>query len=154
MNVLVELPSVVVDRPIDAVFSFISEMENGPRWDRTVRTIKESAGPVEVGTVFREWAQGEEGELEKVTVVTRCDPPTAFSYASRYESGMTEEALVSFETVEGTTRVAPVARVEIPGVAQDQEEAFAREMRSHVQALLAKLKGVLESPRSNPPAGL
>jgi uncharacterized membrane protein len=146
MRVSAELDGVVVGRPIGDVFAFISEMENGPLWGRTLSTVKVSMGPVSVGTVFREQAQGEDQTLEKQTEVTEFLPPETFSYTSRYENGMTERAHISFDSVAGGTLVRPSAEVEIPEVPQEQETAFSREMQETVRSLLDNLKRVLETP--------
>lgn len=141
----VQLGEVFIERPIEEVFLFISNMENGPRWGRTVATSKDSDGPVSVGTVFLEEAEEDGRQVRKVTEVTEFDPPTRFSYGSRYQNGVTEQAAVSFESIDGGTRVAPAAEVEIPGVPQEQESSFSEEMQKVVGVLLRNLKDVIES---------
>jgi hypothetical protein len=42
-----------IPRPVAETFAFISDFSNAPRWDpRTYSAIKESAGPIGVGTLF------------------------------------------------------------------------------------------------------
>lgn len=144
MSVRIEGP--VINRSIQDVFEFISQMENSPLWGRAVKSTKDSDGPVSVGTVFLELAEDDGQPLSKRTEVIEFDPPTRFSYLSRYENGMTELARVTFETVGDGTRVSPEADVEIPGVPQEQAPTFSQEMRSGVLGLLENLKDVLESP--------
>ena len=146
MRLSIDLGEVVIDRPIEVVFGFISDMENGPLWGRTTRTTKETDGPVSVGTLFREETRAGEDTLVKQTEVVDCDPLIRFSYTSRYDDGTTEQARISFTSVVGGTRVSPAAEVEIPGVPQDQAQAFSREMETQVRSLLGNLKIVLESP--------
>jgi hypothetical protein len=50
----VQFDGVVIDRHIEDVVGFVSEMENGPLRRRTVQTIKDSDGPIALGTVFSE----------------------------------------------------------------------------------------------------
>lgn len=144
MSLRIEGP--VIDRSIEDVFEFISEMENSPLWGRAAKTTKDSNGPVGVGTVFLELAENDGERLSKRTEVIEFDPPTRFSYLSRYENGMTELARVTFETVGDGVRVCPEADVEIPGVSQEQAPAFSEEMRQTVLGLLENLRDVLESP--------
>jgi uncharacterized protein YndB with AHSA1/START domain len=144
MSIRIEGP--VINRSIQDVFEFISQMENSPLWGRAAKTNKDSDGPVSVGTVFLELAEDDGQQLTKRTEVIEFDPPTRFSYLSRYENGMTELARVTFETVGDGTRVSPEADVEIPGVPQEQAPTFSQEMRSGVLELLENLKDVLESP--------
>jgi uncharacterized protein YndB with AHSA1/START domain len=141
----IQLGEVFIERPIKEVFLFISNMENGPRWGRTAATSKDSDGPVSVGTVFLEEADEDGRHVRKVTEVTEFDPPTRFSYTSRYENGVSEQAAITFETVDGGTLVTPAAEVEIPGVPQEQESAFSEEMETAVGVLLRSLKEVIES---------
>ena len=145
MRMSVQLGEVFIERPIEEVFLFISNMENGPRWGRTMKTSKDSDGPVSVGTVFLEEAEEDGQQVRKVTEVTEFDPPTRFSYASRYENGVTEQAAITFESVNGGTRVTPAAEVEIPGVPQEQESVFSEEMERVVGVLLRSLKEAIES---------
>ena len=144
MSIRIEGP--VINRSIQDVFEFISQMENSPLWGRAAKTTKDSDGPVSVGTVFLELAEDDGQQLTKRTEVIEFDPPTRFSYLSRYENGMTELARVTFETVGDGTRVSPEADVELPGVPQEQAPTFSQEMRSGVLELLENLKDVLESP--------
>jgi uncharacterized protein YndB with AHSA1/START domain len=146
MRISVRIEGPVINRSIEDVFEFISEMENSPLWGRAAKTTKESDGPVSVGTVFLELAEDDDQQLTKRTEVIEFDPPTRFSYLSRYENGMTELARVTFETVRDGTRVSPEAEVEIPGVPQEQAPTFSQEMKSAVSGLLENLKDVLESP--------
>lgn len=146
MRVSVRIEGPVISRPIEDVFEFISEMENSPLWGRAVETTKDSDGPVAVGTVFLELADGDGQQLAKRTEVIEFDPPTRFSYLSRYENGMTELARVTFETVGGGVRVCPEAEVEIPGVPREQAPTLSQEMRRTVLGLLENLRDVLESP--------
>jgi len=144
MSIRIEGP--VINRSIQDVFEFISQMENSPLWGRAAKTTKDSDGPVSVGTVFLELAEDDGQQLTKRTEVIEFDPPTRFSYLSRYENGMTELARVTFETVGDGTRVSPEADVDLPGVPQEQASTFSQEMRSGVLELLENLKDVLESP--------
>jgi len=144
MSIRIEGP--VINRSIQDVFEFISQMENSPLWGRAAKTTKDSDGPVSVGTVFLELAEDDGQQLTKRTEVIEFDPSTRFSYLSRYENGMTELARVTFETVGDGTRVSPEADVDLPGVPQEQASTFSQEMRSGVLELLENLKDVLESP--------
>ena len=58
MRISVRIEGPVINRSIEDVFKFISEMENSPRWGRAAKTAKESDGPVSVGTVFLDCSAG------------------------------------------------------------------------------------------------
>ncbi len=147
MKMSVRIVGPIVHRPIDAVFEFVSNMENSPLWGRTTETTKTSDGPVEVGTLFLELADDDGRHLPKRTEVIEFDPPTTFSYRSRYDNGMSELARVSFETVGDGVRVIPEAEVEVPGVPQGRASAMSEEMQRMVLGLLENMREVLESPK-------
>ena len=101
MEARVELDSVVIDRPIEEVFSFMTNMENSPIWGRSHSTTQISEGTVAVGTRFREISAGSEEEIEKETVITGLEPPISYSYTSRYQNGIEESARISLEDLAG-----------------------------------------------------
>jgi uncharacterized membrane protein len=144
MDARVELDSVVIKRPIDVVFRFMTNMENSPKWGRSRSTTKVSDGSVSVGTRFREVAAGDEGEMAKETLITGLHAPRSYSYTSRYESGIEEKATVTLRSVPGGTSVQPTAEIHLPGLPQELEEAVVREMQAQVSRLLANLKTYLE----------
>ena len=144
MEARVELDSVVIDRPIEEVFSFMTNMENSPIWGRSHSTTQISEGTVAVGTRFREISAGSEEEIEKETVITGLEPPISYSYTSRYQNGIEESARISLEDVAGRTRVQPTAQIHLPDVPQDQEGAVVAEMRTEVKGILENLKSCLE----------
>ncbi|GAA1861011.1 SRPBCC family protein [Asanoa iriomotensis] len=46
---------VLIRRPADAVFAYLSDLENLPRWNYAIReTRRIGAGPIGVGTVYRQ----------------------------------------------------------------------------------------------------
>jgi uncharacterized protein YndB with AHSA1/START domain len=153
MDARVELDSVVINRPIEEVFSFLTNMENSPVWGRSKSTTQISNGTVSVGTRFREISAGSEEGIEMETVITGLEPPVSYSYTVRYENGIEERARVSLEDVAGGTRVQPTAEIQLPDVPQDQEGAVVAEMRTEVKGILENLKSCLEdnSPTATGP---
>ena len=78
--------------------------------------------------------------------VTEFEPPTKLFYTNRFENGMAEQAQITFESVEGGTRMNPAAEVEIARVPQFLAPLFAWQMKRQVRSLFKNLKDVLESP--------
>ncbi|HYY80516.1 MAG TPA: SRPBCC family protein [Actinomycetes bacterium] len=46
--------SVVINRPVEQVFAFISDLENDPPWSGAAEMRRTSPGPVGVGTTFQQ----------------------------------------------------------------------------------------------------
>lgn len=146
MRMSVQLEGPVIERPIEDVFEFTSNLENSPHWGRTIKTVKDSDGPVSVGTGFREEARIMGRKVKHLSEVTEFGPPTRFSYTNRFENGVTERARITFETVDGGTRLNLAAEVEIGGVAQVLAPFFSLFVKARGGSLLQKLKDTLESP--------
>ena len=146
MRMSIQMEAVVIDRPIEEVFAFFSNFENSPLWGRTIRTVKDSDGPIAVGTTFNEEAKIMGRTMRHESEVTEFDPPTKFFYSNRFENGISERAQFTFESVEGGTRMNPAAEVEMKGVPQVLAPFFVWQMKRQVRSLLKNLKDVLESP--------
>jgi uncharacterized protein YndB with AHSA1/START domain len=146
MRVLVQLDGPVIKCPIEDVFAFTSNLENSPLWGRTKETVKDSDGPVSVGTVFREEAKILGREVKHQSEITELDPPTKFFYTNRFENGTTERARMTLETVDEGTRVKLVALVEMRRVPQMFAPFFSLFVERRMRSLLEKLKEALEPP--------
>jgi uncharacterized protein YndB with AHSA1/START domain len=46
--------SVVINRPVDRVFAFVSDLENDPPWSGAAEMRRTSAGPLGIGSTFRQ----------------------------------------------------------------------------------------------------
>ncbi len=101
--------SVTIDRPVDEVFAFLSDLENVPKWNYAIaETRKSSPGPVAVGTTYvqrREIPKPSEEQL----VVTELSPDRRlavegklgpFPAKSRYELEPAGAGTVLVNTVE------------------------------------------------------
>lgn len=144
MRTRVRLDGVVIDRRVEDVFAFLTDMTNSPAWGRTGSTKRLGDRALGVGSRFMEMEPAEDGGQSKETELTEFQPPTFFSYRSVSETGVEEFAEVSLQELDGSTRVQPTAEVHIPGMSQDMEQAFIEEMQIGVRAILGNLKSVLE----------
>jgi hypothetical protein len=67
--------TVLMGRPIEEVFAFLSDFENVPRWNYAiVETRKVSQGPVGVGTIYQQ-VRSVPSRGEERFAVTAYDPP-------------------------------------------------------------------------------
>lgn len=149
MRTRVLLDDVLIDRRVEDVFAFLTDMTNSPTWGRTRSTKRLGDGPLGVGSRFMEMEPAEDGGQSKETGITEFEPPTFFSYRSVSETGVEEFAEVSLQELDGRTRVQPAAEVHISGMSQDKEQAFIKEMQIGVRAILDNLKSVLEEGKED-----
>ena len=138
--------SEMIGRPVEDVFAFFSNMENSPRWGRTLKTKKDTEGPISVGTVFREESKIMGKVVDLRTEVVEYNPPTNFSYSGSFSSGIEEHASVTFESVGNDTRFTIIAEAEMGKIAQLLSPIFSRVMKRQVTALFGNLRRVLEAP--------
>jgi uncharacterized protein YndB with AHSA1/START domain len=147
MRTRVLLDDVLIDRRVEDVFAFLTDMTNSPGWGRTSSTERLGDGVLGVGSRFPDMEPAEDGGQSKETEITAFEPPTFFSYRSVSETGVGEFAEVSLQELDGRTRVQPTAEVHIPGMRQDKEQAFIKEIQIGVHAILDNLKSLLEEGR-------
>ena len=71
--------SIVIDRPIDEVFAYVSNVENMPRWVSGVRRVRLLSKKVKAGARFSaEYAQGVRNSAIDFQIV-EFDPPRRFA---------------------------------------------------------------------------
>jgi uncharacterized protein YndB with AHSA1/START domain len=130
----------VIDRPIEEVWRFITDVPNFPKWIPGVLEPKQtSAGPLGVG------ATGEfRGNMGTISVrVIEYEPNRIFSFehTSGPLKGTTERS--SVETIEGKTRFTRTADLKFSDSYKLVEPESS--MRRTVEASLSNAKRILES---------
>jgi len=145
MRMSIQLEATLIERPRDEVFTFFSDFENSPLWGRTIRTVKDSTGPIGVGTVFLEEARIMGRTMHHRSEVVVYDRPREFVYTNHFANGMSERARFTFEPVDGGTLMNPEAEVEWAKVPQTLAPLLSWQMKRHVRALFKTLKSVVEA---------
>jgi uncharacterized membrane protein len=137
--------SIVINRPVEEVFAFVSNSENYPKWSSWSREVKiTSAGPIGVGTTYRAvvtfLGRRIEGEIE----CTEYEPNR--SYATKSTSGpFPAESRVTFERVEGGTRVTNTLVAEPGGFFKLAEPLLVSMIKRQFEANMANLKDLMET---------
>lgn len=137
--------SIVIKRPIEDVFAFLSNMENSPLYGRTIKTAKVSDGPISVGTEFREEGKLMGRRMTGLVEVTEFDPPTRFSYVNRM-GNIFERANFTFEAVGEGTRTSFAGEGDMGRFGELLAPIFSRMASREMQSLFKSLKVVLEAP--------
>lgn len=137
--------STVINRPVEEVFAFVSNPENYPQWFSGSREVQiTSAGPIGVGTTFRTvvsfLGRRIEGEIEFIEYEPNC------SFAEKTNSGPFPVAnRVTFERVEGGTRVTSTQVAEPGGFFKLAEPLLVRMIKRQYEADFANLKDLMEA---------
>ena len=135
--------AVMIARPIEDVFGFLSDLENIPRWNYAIiETRKVSEGPVGVGTTFRQ-VRSVPSRSEERLEITAYDPPRQLEI--RGQLGPFASRLVyALEAIPAGTRVTNTVELELRGPGRLLGRVAVPRVREAVAANLGRLKELLE----------
>lgn len=137
--------SVTIDRPVDAVFAVLSDVEQTSRWHpNTVREYWTSDGPVGVGSTRRAVAKSLGVRSENEAVVTVYEQGKALGLRS-VDSPIPFAIDIRFEPIGGGTQVDWLVEMQPEGtfkvIAPLAIGVFVRQLESG----LGRLKSMMES---------
>jgi uncharacterized membrane protein len=137
--------STVINRPLEEVFAFLSNPENGPKWSSGSSDVTiTSAGPLGVGSAYRSARTFLGRRIESEIEVTEYEPNR--SYATKSTSGpFPMQSRVIFERAEGGTRVTGTLVGEPGGFFKLAEPLLVSMVKRQFDADLANLKDLMES---------
>ena len=142
--VKVEL-EVIINRPIEEVFSFMSNVENDSQWSTgAVETKLTSEGPIGKGSTFEEATMFLGRKIEMTGEYTEYIPNKKFVCKS-ISGPFPAEGSYTFEEVDGGTKVTATIEVEPRGFFKIAEPLLIRMFKRQSEAELANLKDLLES---------
>jgi carbon monoxide dehydrogenase subunit G len=140
--------SVVIDRPIEAVFAFVADGENDPKFSPRVQKIeKRTDGPPGPGTVYASTVKDAGMTTTREFELTEFVPPTRIRWAERSTNTLTAP--------EGGYDLAPVGegtRLTVFNVLQGHglvgkllEPLALRAARKDADAFAARIKAAVEA---------
>ncbi len=137
--------SIVINRPLEEVFAFLSDLENNLKWRSSqIEAKKTSEGPIGVGTTYRMVNNVLGRRVEDETEVTEYEPNRKFTCIGKLGSRPLEARQI-FEPVEGGTRVTFVLKAEPGGFFKLAEPLVASMGRRRAEADIAILKDLMEA---------
>ena len=140
---------IVIDRPIEGVFDYISHMENDPLWCPEVKRVTPvNDHPPGVGKTYEMMArpipQDQEGGYE----ITRFEPPTGMEL-KLWQGTSAGTTTYELERVDGGTRLVYTTNVALSGIAKPFEPVVGwLTTRTRGPRMLDNLKGILEATQS------
>jgi hypothetical protein len=137
--------SVVVERPPDEVFAYLSDPDKLPEWQASaLEARQESPGLMTAGTRIREVRKFLGKRMETVVEVTAYEPGKQFSL--KVVSGpIPFQVWQNLHAVEGGTKIDVVIEGEPGGFFRLAEPLVVRAVGRELASNLATLKDVLES---------
>lgn len=137
--------SVVINRPIEGVFAFVSDIEKLPQWAAEIVEVKiVSEGPVGVGTTFSDVVKEFGRRIEATLEVTEYEPNSKLTFKA-IAGPIPVEVRHIFEAVEGGTKVTLVQKAEVGGFFKLAEPLLARMAQRQTETDLSNLKNLLEA---------
>jgi uncharacterized membrane protein len=126
--------TVTVERPIEEVFAFLADGENGPRWRSGVLDVERVSGEG-VGTRYRQGVKGPMGRRVAADYeVTEYAPPRALAF--RATAGpVRPEGRYELEPAGAGTAVRFALECTPTGFARLMSPMVAKAMRSEVEAI-------------------
>jgi carbon monoxide dehydrogenase subunit G len=136
--------NVVIRRPVQEVFDFVSDPENVQLWQPGVlESRRTSAGPMGVGATYVEVRQSMGRRIESPTKITRYEPNAKLGSST---AGLVPfEGEYTFEPTPDGTRVSFTARTEVRGFLRLIEPLIVRMFQEDMQSAFATLKAILEA---------
>ena len=137
--------SIIIKRPINEVFDFVSRAENMPKWaEKIVDAAQTSEGAIEVGTTCYVTVRAMGHEARQDFVVTECVEDT--TYAAKSTSGPVHmETRYDLESTQEGTKVHATVVANMGGLMAVAGPFLARKMKKQFEEDHANLKLLLES---------
>lgn len=131
---------IVIRRPLNEVFRFVSNLENIPKWNNFVTEVmKTSAGPASVGSQFRQTRKTDHQILQ----ITEFDPPRALTVTSVAPSRPEFERTLRLSGEGEVTEIRDVWKLDL-GLPRPFSVFARMRVSAAVRENLGKLKELLE----------
>jgi uncharacterized protein YndB with AHSA1/START domain len=136
--------TVMIARPIEDVFAFLSDLENIPKWNYAiVETRKISEGPVGVGTTYHQVRSVPRRSEERLEITTY-NPPRQLQIRGQL-GPFASRLIYALDAIPEGTRVTNTVELELGGPGRLLERVAVPRVREAVAANLRKLKELLET---------
>lgn len=137
--------STVINRPVEEVFAVMSNAENNLKWQSgTIEAEKTSDGPIGVGTTWRTVSRFLGRRIESESEFTEYELNRKLGFKSK--SGPIQfEVRMTFERVEGGTRINTKFEAEIGGFFKLAEPLVVSMGKRQLEGDLANLKDLMEA---------
>lgn len=139
--------STLVDRPMEDVFAFLSNPLNLPKWQSMIASIEQvTPGAVGVGSKYNVHAALMGRSIDGVMELIACEPPTKFGFTNK--AGPMEVTVnVTLKPVGTGAKITLNAQGNPAGMFKLAEAPLTHQIKSQMEANLAKLKSLLEAMR-------
>jgi uncharacterized membrane protein len=136
---------ILIDRPVENVFAFISNPMNLPKWQSMVAKVEPAfSGPVGIGSKYKIQSEVMGRKMEGVMEITDFIPSEKFGFKN-VAGPVQVQAVVTFKPAGTGTRLNLNGQGEPGGVFKLAEGVLAKQVKSQMEENLKRLKSVLEA---------
>ena len=137
--------NTLVDRPIEDVFAFLSNPLNTPKWQVMIKSVEQAIpGAVGIGSKFNMSAEMMGRAMQGLMEVTAYEPPSKFGFTNK--AGPMEMTITfTLKSVGTGTKVNLNIQGNPGGILKLAEGPMTNQMKSQMEANIARLKSVLEA---------
>ena len=137
----------LIQRPVEAVFAFMQDIEREREWQPNLREASQTpAGVPGVGTRRRYVSEFMRMRFENVYVNTVYEPNRRVAYESTPESDTQASGEITWEPVDGGTRVAMRVQAKVGGALRFVPKALILKVgRKELADALGRAKKLLEA---------
>ena len=137
--------SIVINRPINEVFAYISDLTNAPEWQtRLLEVRRTTTAPLGVGSQFTFVRKFLGRKLEATNEFTQYLPNEVVTFVTT-SGPVSVEASYLLQTRAADTRVTCQMAMKVEGFSRLAEPLIAASVRREMSAEFAYLKDLLES---------
>lgn len=138
--------SVVINRPVEEVFAFVTNYETHQQWQSGIVEAKvTSEGPLGVGSRYTYVMQMLGRRLETAGEITEHEPPSKHGWKATSGPFPVFQGAFLFEAVNGSTKVTMVGEAEPGGFFKLAEPIALRMTQRQLETSLNNLKDLLEA---------
>src|SRR5437868_13999728 len=137
--------TLIINQPVEKVFAYITNPRNNPKWQPDILDSRVTPDePTHVGTRVTDVRSLLGRKLELTTEVIEFEPNKMMRVKST-SGPIPFRGYITFEPIDGGTRVDFLAEAEPTGFFKMAERMFSSTWRKGVEDSLNKLKEVLEA---------
>jgi uncharacterized membrane protein len=137
--------STIINRPVEDVFAVVSNLENDPKLSSMSLEVKKtSEGPIGVGTIWRVVQKFLGRRIESEVEVTEYEPNRKIAQKS-ITGPIPSAVIVTFEPIEGGTRVSFALEMEVGGFFKLAEPLVKSMAKRSIESDNANLKDMMEA---------
>ncbi len=137
--------TLIINQPIEKVFAYVTNPRNNPKWQPDIVELRISPDePTRVGTRVTDVRSLLGRKLELTTEVTEFEPNKLMRVKST-SGPIPLRGYITFESIDGGTRVNFLAEAEPTGFFKLAERMFSSTWKKGVEDSLNKLKELLEA---------